>query len=84
MVKIYTTNICGYCAAAKKLLERKSIKYEEINMTSDKSLQMKIIKETGLRTVPQIFIQDKHIGGYSELRDLEASGSLDLLINKVD
>jgi|TARA_B100001250_G_C19817430_1_gene799501 glutaredoxin 3 len=84
MVKIYTTNICGYCAAAKKLLERKSIKYEEINMTSDKSLQMKIIKETGLRTVPQIFIKDKHIGGYSELRDLEASGSLDLLINKVD
>jgi len=84
MVKIYTANICGYCTAAKQLLERKSIKYEEINMTNDKSLQMEIIEKTGLRTVPQIFIDDKHIGGFSELRDLEASGDLDLIISEVD
>ena len=83
MVKIYTTNICSYCSAAKKLLERKSITYEEINMTNNKMLQIEIIEKTGLRTVPQIFIQDKHIGGFSELRDLEASGNLDLLISKV-
>ena len=53
-------------------------------MTNDKLLQMEIIEKTGLRTVPQIFIDDKHIGGFSELRDLEASGDLDVIISEVD
>ncbi len=83
MIEIYTTDICGYCEAAKKLLQNKSLKYKEINMTNDKSLQLEIINKTGLKTVPQIFIGGKHIGGFNELRNLSITGKLDLLIDKV-
>ncbi|OUU80309.1 MAG: glutaredoxin 3 [Gammaproteobacteria bacterium TMED78] len=83
MIEIYTTDICGYCEAAKKLLQNKSLKYKEINMTNDKSLQLEIINKTGLKTVPQIFIDGKHIGGFNELRNLSITGKLDLLIDKV-
>ena len=83
MIEIYTTDICGYCEAAKKLLQNKSLKYKEINMTNDKSLQLEIINKTGLKTVPQIFIDGKHIGGFNALRNLSITGKLDLLIDKV-
>ena len=83
MIEIYTTDICGYCEAAKKLLQNKSLKYKEINMTNDKSLQLEIINKTGLKTVPQIFIDGKHIGGFNDLRNLSITGKLDLLIDKV-
>lgn len=79
-VKVYTTSYCPFCDAAKELLKRKSIPFEEIDVTDDdKKLELK--KKTGWRTVPQIFIGEELIGGYQELQALEATGELEKKIN---
>lgn len=75
-VKIYTTTYCGYCVRAKKLLETKKIPFEEINVTEDSKTRDWLVKTTGLKTVPQIFIDDKPIGGYDQLAKLDAEGKL--------
>ena len=75
-VKIYTTTYCGYCLRAKKLLETKKIPFEEINVTEDPKTRDWLVKTTGLKTVPQIFIDDKPIGGYDDLAKLDAEGKL--------
>lgn len=75
-VKIYTTTYCGYCVRAKKLLETKKIPFEEINVTEDSKTRDWLVKTTGLKTVPQIFIDDKPIGGYDDLAKLDAEGKL--------
>jgi len=64
---IYTTDYCGYCRAAKKLLEEYQISYQEIDVTHNPSLRQWLLEKTGQRTVPQIFFDDKSIGGYTEL-----------------
>tara|TARA_B100000959_G_scaffold127595_1_gene133895 strand:+ start:152 stop:406 length:255 start_codon:yes stop_codon:yes gene_type:complete len=81
-VDIYTGILCGYCNAAKKLLEKKNISFNEINISSNPD-QMEIMlkRSNGARTVPQIFIGDHHVGGYDELRDLENKNQLDKLLN---
>ena len=75
-VKIYTTTYCGYCLRAKKLLETKKIPFEEINVTEDTKTRDWLVQTTGLKTVPQIFIDDKPIGGYDDLAKLDAEGKL--------
>jgi len=75
-VKIYTTTYCGYCLRAKKLLETKKIPFEEINVTEDPKTRDWLVQTTGLKTVPQIFIDDKPIGGYDDLAKLDAEGKL--------
>jgi len=81
-VDIYTGILCGYCNAAKKLLEKKNISFNEIDISSNPD-QMEIMlkRSNGARTVPQIFIGDHHVGGYDELRDLENKNQLDKLLN---
>ncbi len=80
-VVIYTGPICNYCSAAKHLLSKKKIKYEEINVGNDPEKRDEMLKKSnGMRTVPQIFIGEKHIGGYVELKALENNGELDSLI----
>tara|TARA_B100001996_G_scaffold294785_1_gene235035 strand:+ start:1754 stop:2011 length:258 start_codon:yes stop_codon:yes gene_type:complete len=80
-VVIYTGPICNYCSAAKHLLSKKKIKYEEINVGNDPEKRDEMLKKSnGMRTVPQIFIGEKHIGGYVELKALENKGELDSLI----
>jgi len=80
-VVIYTGPICNYCSAAKHLLSKKNIKYEEINVGNDPEKRDEMLKKSnGMRTVPQIFIGEKHIGGYVELKALENKGELDSLI----
>ena len=80
-VVIYTGPICNYCSAAKHLLSKKNIKYEEINVGNDPEKRDEMLKKSnGMRTVPQIFIGGKHIGGYVELKALENKGELDSLI----
>ena len=79
-ITIYTTLICPYCARAKALLKRKGLTYEEINAEDEKVRAEMIKKSGGMRTVPQIFVGDQHIGGSDELYALDQEGKLDELV----
>ncbi len=78
---MYTGPMCSFCEAAKRLLSRNNLKYEEIDISTKESLRDEMIKKAnGKRTIPQIFFNDYHVGGYVELRDLEKENKLkDLL-----
>lgn len=80
-IKIYTTPICPYCVRAKALLRKKGASYEEIDvfMDPDARDEMEAVSN-GRRTVPQIFIGDKHVGGCDDLYALEREGQLDPLL----
>lgn len=77
---IYTADRCGYCAMAKQLLDKKEVSYIEQNINSKPGLQQEMIQKTQRRTVPQIFIGDRHIGGFDELYALEMKNELDTLL----
>jgi len=80
-VTIYTGPLCTFCAAAKKLLARNNAEYKEINIaTVDGAMDEMITKANGKRTVPQIFFDDQHIGGYDEVRALEKENKLQGLL----
>jgi len=80
-VLIYTGPICNFCSAAKHLLSKKKIRYEEIDIGSDVEKRDEMLKKSnGAKTVPQIFIGEKHVGGYVELKALENKGELDTLL----
>ena len=81
-VLIYTGPLCNFCSAAKHLLNKKKINYEEIDIGyDDKKREEMLKKSNGARTIPQIFIGEEHIGGYVELKALEKNGNLDSLLN---
>lgn len=81
-VEIYTSALCGYCTAAKRLLNARDIAYEEIDVTFDRPTRMAMIERaSGKTSVPQIFIDDVGIGGCDDLYALEQAGKLDGLIN---
>ena len=74
---MYTGPMCNFCDAAKRLLSRNNLKYEEIDISTKDGLRDEMIKKAnGKRTIPQIFFDDRHIGGYVELRELEKKGEL--------
>ncbi|WP_196492755.1 glutaredoxin 3 [Ehrlichia ruminantium] len=76
---IYTKDFCFYCTKAKALFNRKNIPFKEINITNNSTLQEEMIqKSSGMKTVPQIFINDVHIGGCDDLYKLYESGKLEL------
>lgn len=79
-VRVYTTRICGYCVAAKRLLDRKGIAFEEIDVSEDPATRHWLVTTTGQRTVPQIFIGDLHVGGSDDLHALDHQGRLDPLL----
>lgn len=80
-VEIYTSPMCGYCARAKKLLSQKKVQYSETNVLINPAKKSEMLKRSnGSRTVPQIFIGNKHVGGCDELFDLERRGKLDALL----
>ena len=79
-VKIYTTPYCPYCVRAKRLLERKGVSYQEIDVAGDDEARIALEERTGRRTVPQIFIGEDHVGGSDDLHDLEDQGKLDALL----
>lgn len=79
-VIIYTSRLCGYCTMAKKLLERKAVAYQEIDVDSRSDLRQELIAKTGRRTVPQIFIGEYHVGGFDDLHALELNQKLDPLL----
>jgi glutaredoxin 3 len=76
-IRMYSTTWCGYCVRAKALLERRGLEYEEIVMDDDPAFRQKLLEMTGRWTVPQIFIDDVPIGGYTELWSLDRDGRLD-------
>ena len=74
---MYSGPMCNFCEAAKKLLERNNLKYDIIDISTKDGLREEMIKKSnGRRTIPQIFFDQKHIGGYVELRELEKQGTL--------
>jgi glutaredoxin 3 len=75
-VQMYTTTWCGYCVRAKALLESRGIEYDEINLDDNAHFRQKLLDLTGGWTVPQILIDGKPIGGYTELWRLDKSGRL--------
>jgi glutaredoxin 3 len=75
-VRMYSTLICPYCIRAKLLLHERQIAYETIDVTGDRAMREWLVKTTGRRTVPQIFIDEEPIGGFHELRQLDRSGEL--------
>jgi GrxC family glutaredoxin len=80
-VIIYTKDYCPYCERAKALLDRKNISYHEIDVTYDEALQKEMRERSQRRTVPQIFVEEMHIGGSDELLVLDRSGELDRLFD---
>jgi len=79
-IKIYLTGWCPYCQRAKQLLGQKDVAFTEINVEDDPALRTEMIEKSGRRTVPQIFIGARHVGGCDDLFALDRSGELDQLI----
>ncbi len=81
-VVIYTTSWCPYCDRARKLLARKNVGFDEIDVESAPEKRAEMQQKSGRRTVPQIFIGDHHVGGSDDLHALEAAGKLDALLGR--
>ncbi|HEU0017748.1 MAG TPA: glutaredoxin 3 [Methyloceanibacter sp.] len=82
---LYTTPYCGYCRAAKHLLTNKGVAFTEIDVSGDLALRQEMIDRAfGGRTVPQIFINGSHVGGYDELAELERAAKLDPLLAEIE
>ena len=80
-VTVYMGPMCGYCDAAKRLLARNNITYKEINIALEEGKMDEMLKKSnGRRTIPQIFFDDYHVGGYEELRALEKEKKLNNLL----
>ena len=80
-VTVYIGPMCAFCDAAKRLLNRNNISYKEINITIEEGKMNEMLsKSNGKRTIPQIFFDNHHVGGYEELRALEKKGELDNLV----
>jgi len=80
-VTIYTTGYCPYCHAATALLSKKKVAFTEVDVTGDDAARAELVERTGgRRTVPQIFIDGRSIGGYDELSALDRAGRLDELL----
>ena len=79
-VTVYVSDWCPYCQRAKSLLQQKQVVFSEVNIEEDANFREEMIARSNRRTVPQIFIGDKHVGGCDELYALDRSGELDRLI----
>ena len=80
-VEVYTTTFCPYCVRAKSLLKSKGIQFTEIDVTDDAALRDKMVELAGgRRTVPEIFVNGKIVGGYDELKALDDAGQLDSML----
>lgn len=79
-VTIYTRALCGYCTAAKRLLDRKGVAYTEHDASFSPGLREEMIARSGRRTFPQIFVGEVHVGGSDDLHALEHQGKLDGLL----
>ena len=84
-ITIYTGPLCNYCDAAKRLLTRNNVQYKEINVAEVNGAKDEMIKKAnGKKTIPQIFFNDEHIGGYDEVRALEKEKKLQDLVKWIN
>lgn len=84
-IEIYTTRHCSFCTHAKRLLDSKGVEYIEYGLDFDPDeREIMLQRSDGQRTVPQIFINNQHIGGYQDLVELESRGALDALLGRSD
>ncbi len=81
-VTVYSTRICPYCMLAKRLLGNKGVSYQEIMVDQNDGLRAEMMQRSGRRTVPQIFIGDRHVGGFDDLAALDRAGQLDPLLRE--
>lgn len=79
-VRVYSTLFCPYCVMAKRLLEGKGVRFEEIRVDEDHARRDEMMRVSGRRTVPQIFVGEVHVGGFDDLSALERAGKLDPLL----
>ena len=79
-VLIYTTRSCGYCLLAKRLLNNKGVSYREIDVTGDREKRAWLRQASGQRTVPQVFIDERPFGGFTDIEALDRRGELDRLL----
>jgi glutaredoxin 3 len=80
-VTLYTTPLCGYCHAAKRLLSAKGAAFTEIDVSADRDRRAEMVQRAkGGRTVPQIFIGEIHVGGFDDMNALERAGKLDAIL----
>jgi glutaredoxin 3 len=79
-VKLYSKKNCPFCVRAKALLDRKGVAYEEIDAEHDDALRTWLVEATGQRTVPQIFVGDRSLGGFSDIDALDREGKLDSIL----
>ncbi|MDR3493440.1 MAG: glutaredoxin 3 [Ancalomicrobiaceae bacterium] len=79
-VVIYTRDFCGYCSAAKSLLAKKGVSFEEKNASAEPKVRAEMVERSGRNTFPQIFIGTTHVGGCDDLYGLDAIGGLDPLL----
>jgi glutaredoxin 3 len=80
-VRIYTTDYCSYCRAAKRFLEERGVTIEEFDVTGDDAARADLVTRTGQRTVPQIFVGATHVGGYTDMVALDRAGKLQPLLD---
>jgi glutaredoxin 3 len=80
-IVIYTSGWCGFCARARALLERKGVPFREID-ADDAQARAEMVERSGMRSVPQVFIGSRYVGGYAELYALERSGELDTFLKE--
>ncbi len=80
-VVVYASRYCGWCTRALAMLEAKGVKYQVIVVDSDRERRREMEQRSGRRTVPQIFVGERHIGGFDDLRSLESAGGLDELLD---
>lgn len=81
-VLLYSTRICPFCVMAKRLLRAKGVDYEEVLVDQDDRRRTEMMQRSGRRTVPQIFIGERHVGGFDDLAALEHQGQLDPLLKE--
>lgn len=79
-ILIYTANLCPYCTMAKRLLDKKGVSYTEINVDAEPGMREKMMQLTKRRTVPQIYIGERHIGGFDDMYALDQQKGLDPLL----
>jgi len=80
-IVMYSTRFCPYCMRARRMLKIKNVEYEEISVSDDSMMRVKMEELSQRTSVPQIFINDEHIGGYDDMALLDRKGQLDTLLN---
>lgn len=81
-VLLYTTSWCPFCRRAKTLLKEKGVKWKELDIEADRDHRQAMTQASGRKTVPQIFINGTHVGGFDDLFELDAKGMLDKLLDR--